>query len=75
MIGTICRISLKLIRMTTIAMATIKNILSKDPQALEFTGLIPVDTREYNKNLLGELKNNVDLHMNPGMTEMGFNTG
>ena len=57
------------------AMATIKNILSKDPQALEFTGLIPVDNREYNKKLLGELKNNVDLHMNSGMTEMGFNTG
>jgi hypothetical protein len=57
------------------AMATIKNILSKDPQAMDFAGLIPVDNREYNKKLLGELRNNVDLHINPSMAETGFNTG
>ncbi|MDF2951741.1 MAG: hypothetical protein K0S18_1324 [Anaerocolumna sp.] len=57
------------------AMATIKNILPKSEQTMEFAGLIPVDNREYNKKLLGELRNNVDLHMNPSMAEMGFNTG
>lgn len=57
------------------AMATIKNILSKDPQNLEFVGIIPVDNREYNKKLLGDLRNNVELHMNPGMTVTGMNTG
>lgn len=57
------------------AMATIKNILSKDPQNLEFVGIIPVDNREYNKKLLGDLRNNVELHMNTGMTVTGMNTG
>lgn len=57
------------------AMATIKNILPKSEQAADFVGLIPVDNREYNKKLLGELRNNIDLHMNPGMAQMGLNTG
>ncbi len=57
------------------AMATIKNILPKSEQAMDFVGLIPVDNREYNKKLLGDLRNNVDLHMNPGMSDMGLNTG
>lgn len=57
------------------AMATIKNILSMDPQAMDFVGLIPVDNRDYNKQLLGKLRDNVDLHINPSMAETGFNTG
>lgn len=57
------------------AMATIKNILSKDPQNLEFVGIIPLDNREYNKKLLGDLRSNVELLMNPGMTVMGMKTG
>ncbi|WP_066715702.1 hypothetical protein [Clostridium sp. Marseille-P299] len=56
------------------AMAAIRNILSKSPQNLEFLGLIPLDNREYNKKLLGDLKNNVELQMNHGMTVSGINT-
>ncbi len=57
------------------AMATIKGILSKSSQTMEFVGIVPVDNREYNKKLLGELRNNVDIHMNPSMAIMGFGTG
>ncbi|WP_312373043.1 hypothetical protein [Lachnoclostridium sp.] len=57
------------------AMATIKNILPKNEQAVEFMGLIPDDNREYNKKLLGELRNNVDLYLSPSMTATGMNTG
>jgi hypothetical protein len=49
------------------ALATIKNILPKSKQAMEFAGLIPVDNREYNKKLLGQLKGNVDAYINPGI--------
>jgi hypothetical protein len=34
------------------AMATIKNILPKSEQAMDFVGLIPADNREQNKQLL-----------------------
>ncbi|MGF7145953.1 hypothetical protein HNQ56_004401 [Anaerotaenia torta] len=57
------------------AMATIKNLISKHDQAMEFAGLIPADNREYNKRLLGQLKGNVDLHINPGMSAVGSSTG
>lgn len=57
------------------AMAPIRNILSKDPRAMDFVGIIPDDTRERNKRLLGQLRNNVELYMNPEMAQMGFNVG
>lgn len=53
------------------AMATIKNLVSKYDQAMEFAGIIPRDTREYNKQLLEQLRNNVDLHINPSMVIPG----
>jgi hypothetical protein len=57
------------------AMATIKNILSKSTKALNFVGIIPRDNRDYNKKLLEELRNNVEVHINPTMAGAGFNTG
>ncbi len=57
------------------AMATIKSLISKSSQTMDFIGIIPVDNREYNKKLLMDLRNNVDLDINPGMATMGFNTG
>ena len=53
------------------AMATIKSLISRSSQAMEFAGIIPVDNREYNKQLLGQLRNNVDLHINPSMMVTG----
>lgn len=46
------------------ALATIKNILPKSEQAMEFAGLIPVDNREKNKQLLGQVRDNVDQYIN-----------
>ncbi|SHO46784.1 hypothetical protein [Anaerocolumna xylanovorans] len=46
------------------AMATIKNILPKSEQAMDFVGLIPADNREQNKQLLGQLRNNADQYIN-----------
>lgn len=57
------------------AMATIKNILSKSEQAMDFVGLAPVDDREHNKKLLGDLRNNVEVHINPGMAVMSIGSG
>lgn len=57
------------------AIATIGNILSKNSETREMIYMLPVDNREHNKKLLGDLRNNVDLHMNPSMAEMGLNTG
>lgn len=57
------------------AMATIKSLISKSSQTMDFIGIIPVDPREENKRLLGQLRNNVDLDINPSMARMGFNTG
>ncbi len=57
------------------AMATIKSLISKSSLTVNFIGIIPADSREENKRLLGQLRNNVDLYMNPGMAQMGFNTG
>jgi hypothetical protein len=57
------------------ALATIKNILSKSTKAIDFVVLIPNDNRDYNKQLLNQLRNNVDIHINPGMSEASLNTG
>lgn len=46
------------------AMATIKNILPKSEQAMDFVGLIPADNREKNKQLLGQVRDNVDQYIN-----------
>ncbi len=46
------------------ALATIKNILPKSEQAADFVGLIPADNREQNKQLLGQVRNNVDQYIN-----------
>lgn len=46
------------------AMATIRNLLSKNDRAMEFMGVIPDDKRDYNKQLLGQLRNNVDKYIN-----------
>ncbi|MDF2544335.1 MAG: hypothetical protein K0S47_4053 [Herbinix sp.] len=53
------------------AMAIIKNLISEYDQSMEFAGIIPRDTREYNKQLLGQLKNNIELHINYSMMVPG----
>jgi len=48
------------------ALAMIKNLLkSDDPKYIELAMLIPKDNREYNKKLLNDLRNNVDININP----------
>ena len=48
------------------ALAMIRNLLkSDDPKYIALVMLIPKDNREYNKKLLNDLRNNVDININP----------
>ena len=48
------------------ALATIRNILkSDDIKYIELAMLIPKDNRENNKRLLNQLRNNIDININP----------
>ena len=48
------------------AVATIRNLLKSDnPKYIELSMLIPKDNREYNKKILNDLRNNVDVNINP----------
>lgn len=48
------------------ALATIRNLItSSDFKYISLAMLIPKDDREYNKKLLNDLRNNVDVNINP----------
>jgi len=55
-------------------LTTIKNILPKSEQAMDFVGLIPVDNREKNKQILGQVRNNVDQYINAYRIENAMNS-
>lgn len=47
------------------ALAIIKNLLNADGDKLALIDLLPSDTREYNKKILRDLKNNINRFINP----------
>ena len=47
------------------ALATIKNLLGTGEDKLELYTLIPKDNREYNKKALNNLRNNIEIYVNP----------
>lgn len=46
------------------AIATIKNVMKESSINLEILALIPIDNREYNKKLINDLRNNIDININ-----------
>lgn len=47
------------------ALAIIKNLVNADGDKLALIDLLPSDTREYNKKILRDLKNNINRFINP----------
>lgn len=54
------------------ALATIKNLLGTDSDKVGLLVLIPKDTREYNRKLLNDLRNNIERYINPINTMNSF---
>lgn len=54
------------------ALATISNLIGPDSDKVGLLVLIPKDTREYNRKLLNDLRNNIERYINPINTMNSF---